>query len=272
MAQDTLTLREAAEELGVHYMTVYRYVRLGLLPARKSGAAWRVARCDLDRFTHPDQPRTPRRQAPWSWRLEQRMLAADQAGAWQVVEAALAAGTTPARVHTEVIGPALRDIGRRWEAGELAVSDEHIATAIAHRLIARLGPMFARRGRSRGTVLATTPPGERHQLGVEMLADILRGAGYEVVVLGVDVPLDSLAPVAEKLDRLVAACVSVVALEEETTVRETVGAIRRVAPGVPVLVGGPRIRDANHAGDLGADGWAADGIGAVAELHRLVDR
>ena len=51
MASDgpaALTLHEAAERLGVHYMTVYRRVRLGVLPARKVDGTWWVDPADLD--------------------------------------------------------------------------------------------------------------------------------------------------------------------------------------------------------------------------------
>ena len=44
------TLQEVADELGVHYMTTYRYVRLGMLPAYKSGSTWRVKASDIAAF------------------------------------------------------------------------------------------------------------------------------------------------------------------------------------------------------------------------------
>ncbi|HCN09685.1 MAG TPA: DNA-binding protein, partial [Lentisphaeria bacterium] len=47
MSSDRLSLREAADELGLHYMTVYRYVRTGLLPATMDGGMWRVTVADL---------------------------------------------------------------------------------------------------------------------------------------------------------------------------------------------------------------------------------
>ena len=50
MTAPDLTLHEAAALLGVHYMTAYRYVRLGLLPAAKSGGSWRVTAADLEQF------------------------------------------------------------------------------------------------------------------------------------------------------------------------------------------------------------------------------
>ena len=45
-----VTLHEAAAMLEVHYMTAYRYVRLGLLPAHKAAGTWRVLLHDLREF------------------------------------------------------------------------------------------------------------------------------------------------------------------------------------------------------------------------------
>src|SRR5215207_1028024 len=114
----TCTLQEAAETLGVHYMTAYRYVRLGLLPARKAGAVWQVALPDLTAYiqARPTGPagtqddavpvRAGRRRAPWADRLEARLVAGDARGAWSVIEAALAAGTDVREVYLRLIAPA----------------------------------------------------------------------------------------------------------------------------------------------------------------------
>ena len=50
MTDGVLTLQEAADELGVHYMTAYRYVRLGVMEASKSGGVWQVQRSALEQF------------------------------------------------------------------------------------------------------------------------------------------------------------------------------------------------------------------------------
>ena len=120
----TVTLQEAADQLGVHYMTVYRYVRLGRLPAQKVGGTWEVEVADLEgiRRGH-DRSVRPRRPADWSKRLEVRLLEGDEAGAWGVLEAALASGTAPAEIYSEVLGPALASVGGRWHAGEISVAN-----------------------------------------------------------------------------------------------------------------------------------------------------
>lgn len=273
MADADVTLQEAADLLGVHYMTAYRYVRLGVLPATKAGGTWHVRRADIDelRAGGPSQP-GKRRRAPWAERLEARLVAGDGRGAWGVVEAALAAGTEVDEVYLDVIAPALSSIGNRWEAGELDVATEHRASGIAMRIIGRLGPRFVRRGRSRGVVVLGTPEGERHGLPVAMVADIVRGAGWEVSDLGTDLPARDFARAAvSEGPSLVAVGVSVTTPSCLAATEALLVELRRALPHVALVVGGGAVRDASHAAELGADGFAVDGRGMV-ELVEAVSR
>ncbi len=264
LVTSTLTLQEAADQLGTHYMTVYRYVRLGRLPARKVGGTWEVEKADVDALqSGGEQKVRPRHSADWSARLEARLVEGDEAGAWGVVEGALASGATPAEIYTGVIGPALTSLGANWHDGTISVAQEHLATAVAQRLIGRMGPRFARRGRTKGVVVVTTPPGERHAIPSLMVSDLLRGAGFQVIDLGADVPDDSLAQIVAGLDNPIAVCISSTRLGADRAVRRSIKAVRETAPEVKVFVGGFSITDGDHAAGLGADGWAQDGPGAV---------
>ena len=286
MADEELTLHEAAAELGVHYMTAYRYVRLGLLGAHKESGMWRVSRSALTRFVERDvasgagtgtssttgTTRGGRRRAPWATRLEDRLLAGDTAGAWGVVEAALAAGTGIDEIYLDVLTPAMWSIGARWERGEIDVADEHRATGIALRIVGRLGPRFARRGRTRGTVVLACPQGERHALPLSILGDLVRGNGFSVSDLGADVPHASLVRLAAAVDDLVVVGLSVSTAEFVASAREAIAALRAGGLQVPVVVGGHALVadgevDAAIAVGLGAEAVAADGRDFV----RIVD-
>jgi excisionase family DNA binding protein len=258
--QPTISLQEGADRLGVHYMTIYRYVRLGLLPAHKEGGTWRVRSEDLDAFQAEAEPSSHGRgEAPWSERLESRMLAGDVAGAWSVVEAALAGGAEPKDVYVTILTPALASIGEKWINGEVDVAEEHLASAVAARIIGRLGPRFARRGRPRGTIITAMPPGERHGFGLSMLSDVLRGAGYSVLDLGPDTPIPSLIAALTRTEDVSAVCISVVFDERMEAAGEMVAAAKQeVGPHVPVLVGGRAVTSSETARALGADGYARD--------------
>jgi excisionase family DNA binding protein len=252
-----ITLHEAAERLGVHYMTAYKYVRSGRLPAVKEAGEWRVRLDDLDAFRSPEPAvRGDRRRARDGF--EARLIAGDEAGAWSIVEATMASGADAEEILLRLVSPSLRSIGDRWAAGELSVADEHRASAVAQRIIARIGPRFTHRGRRRGEVLVGAVAGERHSIPCAILADVLRGARFEVVDLGADTPPASFAAAAVELPRLVGVAVSVTSEDNLASVAPTLAALRRAVPDVPVLVGGGAVRDAAHAAELGSSAYAAD--------------
>ena len=209
-APRTLTLQEAALQLGLHYMTVYRYVRTGKLPATQDGMVWRVRASDVKALKKKPQRRgrglglALKPPAAPEQALEARLLAGDSAGAWWLVEQRLGGGLDPSGVLTTLVSPALRSIGDRWADGELSVAEEHRATAIAQRIIGRLGLQFGRPGRSRGTVILAAPAGDLHTLPVAIVADLLRWRGFDVSELGANTPPDALAHAVDQADRLMA--------------------------------------------------------------------
>ena len=224
-----LSLHEAADLLGVHYMTIYRRVRLGILPARKVGGTWMIASADLERpTTTPERGRrrgggSHPRASMWQERLQARMLSGDVAGSWQVIEAAMASGLEPGEVYVRVLAPSLHAIGVSWNDGAVTIDQEHLASSVAATLIGRLGPRFVHPGRKKAVVIVAMPPGERHGLGVAMLADILTEAGYGVLNLGPDTPTASLTAAMRDAGSLAAVVVSVVDINRRSG--------RRTPPG-----------------------------------------
>jgi excisionase family DNA binding protein len=262
-----LSLHDVAAELGVHYMTVYRYVRLGQLPATKSGSTWTVRPDDLAAFRNNDAPVSTEadRRVDWSDRYEARLVAGDRAGAWSVIEACLVAGRSAADVYLEVIGPALKRIGERWASGEIDVAGEHRATVIARHHVGRLSPRFGRRGRSRGTVLLGCVPGERHDVGLSMVADLLRGVGFEAIDLGADVPEASFVVAAREAERLVAVGLSLHHPDLLDAAGRVVAALREALPNVLVMVGGSGVGEADRDA-VGADVVVSEALDAVGWL------
>ena len=277
MTHAVLTLQEAADELGVHYMTAYRYVRLGVMDAVKSGGVWQVQRSALERFrqqateaaatTGPSGKGGPRnRKAPWAARLESRLVAGDAPGCWSVIEAAMASGAELDEIYLDVLTPAMVRIGERWAAGELDISIEHRATGIAMRIVGRIGPRFTRRGRARGVVVLGAPSGEFHALPVAMLGDLLRLRGWEVSDFGVDMPSESIAHVIRETNDLLAVGLSAMSSDNLPALADACAAARDVDPDVLVIVGGHAVLDDDHALALGAHARAA----GSEQMHELL--
>ncbi len=270
--EDDLSLHEVAERLGVHYMTAYRYLRTGQLVARREAGEWRVRSQDLDAFTRPAAARGTRGKPRWAQhahRLRDRLVTGDEAGAWQVLERALVGGAEPQELYVRVLGPALREVGDGWAEGRLTVEDEHRATAVATRIIGRMGPRFARPGRHRGTVIVGAVPGDSHALPVAMLADVLRGERYEVFDLGGSTPLESFVSAGAQADNLIAVGLSASTQDGLAAAAEVIAVLHAELGNVPVLLGGPAVPDERTARRAGADAWAPDAVRAAALLEQL---
>ena len=162
-------------------MTAYRYVRTGRLPATRIGSQWWVDPRDLPAVAAGSpvagRPRTETRRASRATaarRLEDRLVAGDEPGAWTIVEGRLGSGSDPDEVLLDGLGEAMRSVGHGWEAGDYTVDDEHRAVGVATRVVARLGARFTARGPKRGSVILGTPPHELHGLPTAMAANVLR--------------------------------------------------------------------------------------------------
>lgn len=255
---ETIGLQEAARRLGVHYMTAYRYVRTGRLPAQRDGAQWLVDPDDLAKLQDGDRRRRPGTHRPSGDRvaiLAARMAAGDEAGAWQVIQDSLASGMDPADIYLDLLVPVLRGVGDGWASGTVTIAQEHRTSAVALRVIGRMGPLFARRGRKRGVVIIGAPAGDEHGLPGAIIADLIRGEGFEVTDLGANTPGSSFAETAQQAARLVAVVIGATVPVHDSDIRFAIEEMRRAGVTAPVLVGGAAIRDAEHALSLGADAW-----------------
>ena len=264
----TLTLHQVADRLGVHYMTVYRYIRTGRLPATKVGGEWQVAEGDVVAMETSPTAQRRVRQRRWDDLLVQRLIAGDEQGAWHVLQDCLASGRDPDAVYLEVIGPALAAIGDGWADGTIDVAEEHVASAIASRLLGRLGPLFGRRGRRRGVLILGAPAGDLHSLPVTLLADPLRGRGFQVLDLGADVPATSWAAAVARVDGLLAVGICATSTDDLDAVRSTVQAIH-AATDAPVFVGGAAITDPAQVQTLGVDHVTPSADAALALVEQL---
>ncbi len=200
--------------------------------------------------------------------LADALVSGDTADAWAVLRASLADGATYADVATDLVGPALAEVGARWAAHRITVAQEHLATANATMLLGRafMGvDVAAPNGRK--AVFACVA-GNHHALGVRILSDAFALAGWEVRSLGANVPTDDL------IDFLRAEAPDVVGLSlsdaEQAGVARSVAAAVRASGGgraPAIVVGGfPFMTGALTAADVGADRAHVDARSALDAL------
>ena len=259
MSKSDISLHDVAEMLDVHYMTVYRYVRQGQLPATKVGRSWFVKSSDLKAFRDAkvhtaEVSEGGRKIAPWAERLEAQLILGDQRGATEIMEAVLRSGHDLYFLYLHVLTPAMSAIGAKWAAGNLEIFVEHRASNIAMRLIGQFGPRFARRGVSKGSVVLGSPASEMHTLSTSMVADLIRFEGWDVSDVGANMPAEAFAEAIRQGEDVVAVCIGVTMPGSLSAAEATIGAIRKVVPhDLPILIGGAGVASDEVARELGAD-------------------
>ena len=278
-ASGLLGLQEAADRLGVHYMTAYRYVRTGRLPATRIGAEWWVDPADLRAAgvgtAVAGRTVTATRtasQAAAARRLEDRLVAGDEPGAWSIVEGRLGSGPNPTMScwtgwveRCDPLARVGRPVTTRWTTSIGLRGWRRASWPGSEGVSPRGGPS--------GSVILGAPSRELHGLPTAMAANVLRGRGFEVVDLGADVPADAFGSAVSKTPGARAVAVGVTAGNHDRSVRAIVRAVHNVSPGLPVLVGGAGIAGEEHAARLGAAwsgrdarslGEAIEGLGRAA--------
>ncbi len=199
-----IDLQTAADMLGVHYQTAYRWVRSGRLNAEMVRGRYLVSQHDLATLDESrDAPQTP--PAPKAARLDhaaERMYEAlvegDETSATKIGRRLIDEGAPIKDLIQNVLVPPLLRIGQKWHSGKLTIWEEHRASSIVERLIGSLASNP--RGRRRGTAVVVSVAGERHSLPSTMAVVALRADHWRVHHLGADLPREQIEEFCEQND------------------------------------------------------------------------
>ena len=166
------------------------------------------------------------------------VLSGDEAGAEITIREAMDAKLTTAEIDEEIITPALWLVGELWERGEISVADEHIAPAISMRVLAlQREAQRVAQGRGGQRVMLAAPAGELHVVALRMVANLLREAGYDIVMLGADVPRGALGASARHYEPHVI-CLSSTMAGRADQVLSVIDEVKQEWPAAGFVLGG----------------------------------
>ena len=202
---------------------------------------WQAQRLSLDQVRQRllDLDRLPAPSALAESFLRQA-LDGNQAAAYQTIIKADDVGLPLTQLFGEVLQPALTELGRRWQHGQLLVAQEKEVSELARDLIADLSLRHARTPTDGPVLVAACVEGERHELGLRMICGLFRAEGYAVHYLGADVAPRFLLE-AVQLHRPAVILLSAKLAENLPAVKDAVDALTAgIAPEhlPPVVVGG----------------------------------
>jgi len=167
--------------------------------------------------------------------------------------------------YVNVIAPCLYEVGRLWEEGEISAAQEHLATAIVSRVMSVMYGPFVLGNRTKGKAVMITAPGEEHDLGARMTADLLEMDGWQVDYLDAQSPIiDSLKLLRENQPYLLGIAITMPFNIEP--VRRLIEKIKKDyrLQSIKVMVGGQAAAFSPQLWQkIGADGYCVDSQEAV---------
>lgn len=169
--------------------------------------------------------------------LVDALVRGDVPGATALISEAAGVATLD-RPVVEVILPAMAEIGRRWEAGEVEIFQEHLATEAVRSLLARLPLMLPGAAPKSGwRAMVSCAPGDQHALIPLALAACLESRGWSVSNLGMSLPSGQIVrAVAAFSPRVLLLTSTMVSRLDEAL--EVVEQCRVASPACRIILGG----------------------------------
>jgi 5-methyltetrahydrofolate--homocysteine methyltransferase len=189
----------------------------------------------------------------------------------ELTEKALAEGESPQDVLTKGLVAGMNVVGQKFKANEFYVPEVLIAARAMKNGMEILRPQLAATGvEPVAKVAIGTVRGDLHDIGKNLVAMMMEGAGFEIIDLGVDVkPEQFVQSVNDKSANLI--CLSALLTTTMPAMKETIQALSDagIRGKVQVMVGGAPVTQ-NYSDEIGADGYAPDAASAVDTAKTLL--
>jgi len=186
----------------------------------------------------------------------------DEDTVFEILRTELDAGTAPSTL-LDFAREGMTIVGERFENGEYYLSDLIMSGELFKEIAQMVVGETASDGAEepRATVVIATVEGDVHDIGKDIVVNLLRGANYEVVDLGVNVPAAKVAEAVQESRATIVGLSGLLTIAFDP-MKQTVEAVRALSLPVKIMVGGAPVTEAVRE-YVGADARGADALDAV---------
>ncbi len=187
-----------------------------------------------------------------------------------LVQAELDAGTEVQSILNDGLIGAMDEVGQKFSEGVLFVPEMLMAAQAMKAGLEVIRPLLSDSdAKPAGTIVIGTVKGDLHDIGKNLVAMMLEGAGFNVIDVGVDVDVDGFVKAAQE-NKAELAGLSALLTTTMPAMEQTVAAFKEQGLGVKVMVGGAPVTQA-FADQIGAHGYSEDAPSAVALARQLME-
>ncbi len=202
--------------------------------------------------------------------LAEALINGDRDTTARLAQEAVDEGVGPKQILDEGLIAGMNVVGERFKNNEFYVPEVLIAARAMHAAMDIIKPLLAEGDvEPAGIVAIGTVKGDLHDIGKNLVAMMLEGAGFEVHDLGVDVPPEKFIEEIQGGAHIVA--MSALLTTTMPSMADTINAAKEagVRDSAKVMIGGAPVTQ-NYADEIGADGYAPDAASAVDTARELV--
>jgi 5-methyltetrahydrofolate--homocysteine methyltransferase len=201
--------------------------------------------------------------------LSEAIIKGDQNTAVEITKQALSEGTSAKSVLDDGLIAGMEVVGARFKKNEIYIPEVLIAARAMKMAMGVLEPELVKAGvEPVGKLAIGTVKGDLHDIGKNLVAMMLKGAGFDVVDLGVDVGPEKFVEQA-KNNSIQLVGMSALLTTTMPGIEKTIKALRDAGLSTKVIIGGAPVTQ-DYADKIGADGYAADAASAVDMAKSLV--
>ena len=181
----------------------------------------------------------------------------DQPGADEYTRDALQEGVSPVDILNQALIPAMEKVGQKFSEHKIFVTQMLISAKAMNASMQHLKPYFQTgEVKRKGTFIIGTVFGDLHDIGKNLVAMLIEGAGWEVIDLGIDVKAEKFTNALQQHPEAVVG-ISALLTTTMNNMQPVVKAVKEISPATKVILGGAPL-SAEFAQSIGADGYAKD--------------
>ena len=188
-------------------------------------------------------------------------------GVLELTQQALDEKISPEAIITQGLTAGMHVVGEKFNTKEYFIPDMLASAEAVGGAMDILKPYLeAANISTKGKFVIATVKGDIHDIGKNIVAILLRGAGYEVIDLGIDVPIDKIVDTIKK-DNPDFLGLSALLTTTMLVMGETIESLKEngIRDKVKVLIGGAAVSN-EYSEEIGADGYCVDGFEAIKKL------
>ena len=188
----------------------------------------------------------------------------------ELTRQALDQNVSPSEILNGGLIPAMDEVGVRFQNNEFFLPEVLIAAKAMNSAMNILKPLLSQTGvKARGRIVIGTVQGDRHDIGKNLVAMMMEGAGFEVIDLGVDVSPDRFVKAVEE-HRPDIVAMSALLTTTMPAMKETIQSLEKAGlrKSVKTMIGGAPV-SLSFAEEIGADAHAPDSASAVAKMKEI---